>query len=68
MFRYALLRAALLRAGALASTDEAQAMEEAGHAPRLVRGSAANIKITFPEDLALAAAILAAQAQQGPAR
>ena len=32
-------------------------------APRLVRGSAANLKVTFPDDLALAAAILAAQAQ-----
>lgn len=61
MFRFGLLRAALALDGALASTDEAQAMEAAGHAPRLVRGSAANIKITFPEDLALAAAILSAQ-------
>jgi len=29
-----------------------------------VRGSAANIKITYPDDLALAAAIMAAQAAQ----
>ena len=34
-------------------------------APRLVRGSPANLKITYPEDLALAAAILAAQAAGG---
>jgi 2-C-methyl-D-erythritol 4-phosphate cytidylyltransferase len=61
MFRYGLLRAALAPAAALAATDEAQAMEAAGHAPRLVRGSVANLKITYPEDLALAAAILAAQ-------
>jgi 2-C-methyl-D-erythritol 4-phosphate cytidylyltransferase len=29
--------------------------------PRLVAGSAANIKVTYPDDLALAAAILANQ-------
>jgi 2-C-methyl-D-erythritol 4-phosphate cytidylyltransferase len=29
--------------------------------PRLVRGSRANLKITWPEDFALAEAILAAQ-------
>jgi 2-C-methyl-D-erythritol 4-phosphate cytidylyltransferase len=66
MFRVGLLRAALAGDGPLAFTDEAQAMERAGHAPRLVRGSAANLKITYPEDLALAAAILGSQ--QGAAR
>ncbi|RMG49741.1 MAG: 2-C-methyl-D-erythritol 4-phosphate cytidylyltransferase [Gammaproteobacteria bacterium] len=35
-------------------TDEASAMEHAGYRPRLVRGHADNIKITLPEDLALA--------------
>jgi 2-C-methyl-D-erythritol 4-phosphate cytidylyltransferase len=35
-------------------TDEASALEHAGHSPRLVRGHADNIKITIPEDLALA--------------
>jgi 2-C-methyl-D-erythritol 4-phosphate cytidylyltransferase len=29
--------------------------------PKLVRGSAANVKITYPEDLVLAAAILRMQ-------
>jgi 2-C-methyl-D-erythritol 4-phosphate cytidylyltransferase len=29
-------------------------MEHAGHAPRLIEGHADNIKITRPEDLALA--------------
>jgi 2-C-methyl-D-erythritol 4-phosphate cytidylyltransferase len=42
-------------------TDEAQAMERAGHRPRLVRGSAFNFKVTIADDLAIAAAILAAQ-------
>lgn len=35
-------------------TDEASAMELAGHKPLLVEGHADNIKITRPEDLALA--------------
>jgi 2-C-methyl-D-erythritol 4-phosphate cytidylyltransferase len=39
-------------------TDEASAMEMAGHAPRLVPGSAQNFKVTYPEDFALAEAIL----------
>lgn len=39
-------------------TDEASAMEAAGHAPLLVRGSAQNFKVTYPEDFALAEAIL----------
>ena len=56
MFRLGELQAALL--GALAAnaviTDEASAMELAGHAPLLVQGHIGNIKITHPEDLALA--------------
>ena len=35
-------------------TDEASAMELAGHKPLLVEGHSDNIKITRPEDLALA--------------
>jgi 2-C-methyl-D-erythritol 4-phosphate cytidylyltransferase len=61
MFRLDALRRAFAREGALQCTDESQAVEALGLAPRLVRGSAANIKITFPEDLSLATAILAAQ-------
>lgn len=56
MFRVGLLRAALrdaLAAGRLV-TDEAQAIELAGHLPRMVEGHADNIKITRPEDLPLA--------------
>ena len=65
MFRYGVLRRAFARRAALACTDEAQAVEALGLAPRLVRGSPANLKITFPDDLPLAAAILAAQAAAG---
>lgn len=68
MFRYGVLRRAFADEDALACTDEAQAVEALGLAPRLVRGSPANIKITYPEDLALAAAILAAQATEGTQR
>lgn len=56
MFRYLALTAAIesaLSQGACV-TDEASAMERAGHAPRLVEGSPANIKITSPADLRLA--------------
>lgn len=53
MFRLGLLRPALAHAGA-AVTDEASAIEAAGHAPRLVRGDWANLKVTWPEDFSLA--------------
>jgi 2-C-methyl-D-erythritol 4-phosphate cytidylyltransferase len=60
LFRVGSLRAALT--GALdAVTDESSAMERAGHAPRLVMGGASNLKVTTPEDLVLARAILGEQ-------
>ena len=49
--------AAALAAG-VAITDEAMAMERAGHAPLLVEGAEDNIKVTTPADLALAAFLL----------
>jgi len=61
MFRFGVLRRAFATTAAQDATDEAQAVEATGLAPCLVRGSTANIKITYAEDLALAAAILAAQ-------
>jgi 2-C-methyl-D-erythritol 4-phosphate cytidylyltransferase len=63
MFRYGLLHEALDRPGAEQSTDEAHAVEALGVQPRLVHGSRTNIKITYPDDLVLAAAILAAERQ-----
>ena len=62
-FRYAALKSALEQALAagVEITDEASAMELAGARPRLVRGHADNIKITVPEDLALAEIYLRAQ-------
>jgi len=60
MFRASLLFDAL-RAGLEYPdkiTDEASALELLGHTPLLVEGGAENIKITRPEDLALAEFIL----------
>ncbi len=61
MFRFGVLRRAFATDSALDCTDEAQAVEALGLAPRLIRGSPANLKITYAGDLALAEAILAAQ-------
>ncbi|HTP99774.1 MAG TPA: 2-C-methyl-D-erythritol 4-phosphate cytidylyltransferase [Casimicrobiaceae bacterium] len=63
MFRFGVLRRACGAPEAAQCTDEAQAVEALGLAPRLVVGSPANIKITFADDLALAAAILAGQGE-----
>jgi len=61
MFRIGALRQALQVAapsGFAGITDEASAMEAAGAKPLLVRGSAQNFKVTYPEDFALADAVL----------
>lgn len=52
---------------ALPITDEASAMEQEGWRPRLIRGHSDNLKITYPDDLELAAAILAAREIGGAA-
>jgi len=55
MFRYGLLKSALEAAeGNPAITDEASALELKGLKPKIVEGRPDNIKITRPEDLALA--------------
>ena len=59
MFRYRLLIEALRGIPPAAATDEACAIENLGLKPRLIMGSARNIKVTYPEDLALAELILA---------
>ena len=60
MFRIAELQQALAVAGD-AVTDEASAMEFMGKAPLLVEGSAQNFKVTYPQDFALAQAVLQAR-------
>lgn len=68
-FRYALLCQALSHAREHDTlvTDEASAIEALGHMPKLVSGRRDNLKVTHPDDLALAAAILAAQREQSRA-
>lgn len=63
LFRRGELVAALASANAagIAVTDEAMAMELMGHQPLLVEGAESNIKVTTPDDLALAEFILARQ-------
>ena len=57
MFRIGALQAAL-RAVGTSVTDESSAMEAMGLRPKLVPGSAQNFKVTYPEDFALADAVL----------
>ncbi|THU03648.1 2-C-methyl-D-erythritol 4-phosphate cytidylyltransferase [Lampropedia puyangensis] len=61
MFRLGLLQAALDGNNLPSITDEASAIELAGHAPQLVPSSAQNFKVTYPEDFALAEAVLRAR-------
>jgi len=60
MFRIGALLDALTAAALAAAviTDEASAMEFIGLQPRLVPGSAQNFKLTYPEDFAMAQAVL----------
>lgn len=61
MFRLGALHAALADAAAkgfAGITDEASAMERLGLSPRLVPGSAQNLKVTYPADFAFAEAVL----------
>jgi 2-C-methyl-D-erythritol 4-phosphate cytidylyltransferase len=57
MFRLGVLLQALEHVGA-SVTDEASAIEAIGLNPLLVAGNAQNFKVTYPEDFALAEAIL----------
>ncbi len=61
VFRLELLTSAYAKHRGRAATDDAQLVERIGHRVALVHGSADNLKITLPEDLALAEAILARQ-------
>ena len=59
LFRAAALRAAYERVGVAAVTDDASLLEQAGLNVVLVPSTPANVKITTPADLPLAAALLA---------
>jgi 2-C-methyl-D-erythritol 4-phosphate cytidylyltransferase len=60
MFRYGLLKAALTLAieQKIDITDEASSLENSGYEAKLIEGDARNLKVTTPEDLALAAFLL----------
>lgn len=58
MFPHGLLTRALLQVGKRV-TDEASAVEAMGLAPRLVESDLANLKVTYPRDLEVAAWLLA---------
>jgi 2-C-methyl-D-erythritol 4-phosphate cytidylyltransferase len=60
MFRIGPLMDAIAKVGSNV-TDEAGAMEAMGLHPRLVPGGAQNFKVTYPDDFALASAVLAAR-------
>ncbi len=68
MFRFGLLRAALLDAKGQqwALTDEASAMERCGHAVCLIAGRSDNLKITHADDLPLAELIWQSQQHTQP--
>ena len=57
MFRIGMLQSALAQATDQV-TDEASAIEALGFAPLLVPGGAQNFKVTYPDDFALAEAVL----------
>ena len=57
MFRAGLLAEAL-RSARGDVTDEASAVESMGLQPRIVQGSRRNLKVTFPEDIAIAESML----------
>jgi 2-C-methyl-D-erythritol 4-phosphate cytidylyltransferase len=61
MFRLGTLRKALDAMGDLV-TDESSAIEGLGLQPLLVQGSAQNFKVTYPQDFAMAQALLQARA------
>jgi 2-C-methyl-D-erythritol 4-phosphate cytidylyltransferase len=60
MFRVGVLVDALRQAKRNV-TDEAAAVEQLGLRPRMIAGSRENLKVTYPEDLAIAEAILRAR-------
>lgn len=60
MFRYATLKRALIEFKGT-PTDEAEAIESLGLMPKLVTGELQNLKVTYPQDLAVLTALLDAK-------
>ena len=61
VFRRGLLQEAYAKHNGRPATDDAKLVERLGHDVALVHGSTTNLKITYPQDLQIAAAILAGQ-------
>jgi len=57
MFKYATLKRAFLEFAGT-PTDEAEAIEALGLKPKLVTGELRNLKVTYPQDLAVLSALL----------
>lgn len=57
MFKYAMLKQALTQFSG-SPTDEAAAIEALGYPPKLVMGALHNLKITYPQDLAVVSALM----------
>jgi len=68
VFRKDLILDAYKRFGHLSVTDDAMLVEKMGHKVRVVLGSCDNIKITTPEDLVIAGAILKAKSEKRKVR
>jgi 2-C-methyl-D-erythritol 4-phosphate cytidylyltransferase len=68
MFRYGLLKRALASAPLSQITDEASAIETLGFAPKLVESDGRNLKVTYPQDAALAALLLEQEKTQTSGR
>ncbi len=66
MFRHGMLLRALETLGTDTPTDEARAIEHLGLKPKLVACDAMNLKVTYPQDLQLAALILGQAKILGP--
>lgn len=63
MFRWKMLSNALKKLG-VGVTDESSAIEAYGKRPLLVQGAAFNFKVTYPEDILIAEAILLSRQQK----
>ncbi len=64
MFRYQALRHALTHFNGI-PTDESEAIEALGLQPKLVEGELRNLKVTYPQDLALLETLFAADNAKG---
>ena len=64
VFRRQLLLDAFAARGGNSATDEAEMVERLGHPIQIVEGSPMNLKITTPDDLRMAAALLGTLTKQ----